>query len=89
MVAIKGMKMPNSCYDCDRKRHCEVGIDGGWRTDIRVEGCPLVEIKEHSTEKLEKIEQILARKMGLSAEEKAYNYQMMIIDIKEVLESEG
>ena len=43
MIAIN-IEMPKSCYDCDRKRHCEVGINGGWRTDIRVEGCPLVEI---------------------------------------------
>ncbi len=39
-------------------------------------------------DKLEKIERIVNRPIGFSEEEKAYNYMMQVIDIKEVLEQE-
>ena len=50
MVGIN-MEMPNNCYDCYRNMYCIVGIDGGWRLDKRVEGCPLVEIEERKVGK--------------------------------------
>jgi hypothetical protein len=40
-------------------------------------------------EKLEKIKQIVDRPVGNSAEEKAYNYMMIVKDIKEVLENDS
>lgn len=45
-VLIKGMEMPNDCYDCELKkayivsRNTAIGI----RIDSREHGCPLVEI---------------------------------------------
>ena len=48
---------------------------------------PLYQIMD-KFEKLEKIERILSRKTGFSEEEKAYNYMMMVIDCKEVLNKE-
>ena len=40
------------------------------------------------SEKLEQIKQIVDRPVGNDAEEKAYNYMMIVKDIKEVLERE-
>lgn len=39
-------------------------------------------------EKLQKIKKIVNRPTGFSEEEKAYNYMMQVIDIREVLEQE-
>ena len=51
MVVIKDVEMPNNCYDCYRNMYCIAGIDGGWRPDKRIEGCPLVEIEERKVGK--------------------------------------
>lgn len=40
----------------------------------------------NDSEKLEQIKQIVDRPIGNNAEEKAYNYMMIVKDIKEILE---
>ena len=57
MVAIKDMEMPKECWQCELlDEHGLCGITG----DNNFSDCPLLEIDEHN-QKLEKIEQIVAR----------------------------
>lgn len=45
-----------------------------------------LEVALDTMRKYQKIEQIIGRPTGNNAEEKAYNYMMIVKDIKEVLE---
>lgn len=47
-----------------------------------------LEEKKTLNDKLSKIASILKRPVGFSEEEKAYNYMMQVIDIREVIEQE-
>ena len=57
-------------------------------TDTQSDYVDEIETAIRVIEKFEKIKHIVDRPTGNNAEEKAYNYMMIIKDIKEVLEQE-
>ena len=55
-VLIKGMEMPECCYECNLKMICDYASMNGWISNKRDSMCPLVEVKEPHGELVDRTE---------------------------------
>ena len=52
-ILIKGMKMPNACYECEFYNEvCPFDGVGVWYDPLRerADGCPLLEVPDHASD---------------------------------------